>query len=121
MISNDTRRIKWKIRSEQMQLPHGNANVLVVLAPDVFFRAGGLRRAAREVEEGVFKYDQVHFLVLHGEYTGEPKGPTSGGVREHRYSRRIVDGSVEQNLVLVNRHSRRKLSDSLFSKFSRSF
>ena len=44
-----------KIRDEQVQLPEETANVLVILTPDVFFRAGGLSRVAREVEGGVFK------------------------------------------------------------------
>ncbi len=121
MISNDTVRIKRKIRDEQVQLPEATANVLVMLTPDVFFRAGGLGRVAREVDEGVFKYEQVHLVILHGEYVGEPEGPSACEVEEHRYSRRIVDGFAEHDLVLVNRHSQRKLSDSLFSIFLRSF
>jgi hypothetical protein len=118
---NDTVRIKRKIRDEQVQLPEEMANVLVILTPDVFFRAGGLRRVAREVEEGVFKRDHVHLVILHGEYMGGPEGPSACEVGEHRYTRRIVDGFAEHDLVLVNRHSQRKLSDSLFSKFLRSF
>jgi len=121
MTSNDTVRIKRKIRDEQVQLPQETANVLVILAPDVFFRAGGLRRVAREVEQGVFKYDQVHLVILHGEYVGESEGPSTCKVGEHRYSRRIVDGFAEHDFVLVNRHSRKRLSDSSFSKLLRSF
>lgn len=121
MTCNDTVRIKRKIRDEQKQLPEETANVLVVLASDVFFRAGGLRKVSREVEEGVFKYDQVHLAILHGEYIGEFEGPSMCEVGEHRYTRRIVDGLAEHDLVLVNRHSQKKLSDSLLSKFLRSF
>jgi hypothetical protein len=121
MSCNDTVRIKRKIRDEQVQLPEETANVLVVLAPDVFFRAGGLRRVAREVEEGVFKYDQVQLVILHGEYIGQSEGPSTCEVGEHRYTRRIVDGFAEHDLVLVNRHSQKRLSESLFSKFLRSF
>jgi hypothetical protein len=40
MTSNDTARIKWKIRKEQKQLPRHNANVIVILAADAFFRGG---------------------------------------------------------------------------------
>jgi hypothetical protein len=116
MISNDTVRIKRKIRDEQLQLPEETANILVVSTPDVFFRAGGLRRIAREVEGAVFKHDQVHLVILHGEYIGEAEGPATCDVGEHRYSRRIVDGTVEQYLVLVNQHSRRKLSNSFLSR-----
>jgi hypothetical protein len=121
MSCNDTVRIKRKIRDEQVQLPEKTANVLVILAPDVFFRAGGLRRVAREVEEGVFKYDQVHLVILHGEYIGDSEGPSACEVGEHRYTRRIVDGFAEHDFVLVNRHSQKKLSESFFSKLSRSF
>ena len=121
MTCNDTVRIKRKIRDEQVQLSEETANVLVILAPDVFFRAGGLHRVAAEVEEGVFKYDQVHLVTLHGEYIGESEGPSTRDVGEHRYTRRIVDGFAEHDLILVNRQSQRKLSDGLFSKFLRSF
>src|SRR5260370_42141852 len=110
-----------KIRDEQVQLPEETANVLVILTPDVFFRAGGLSRVAREVEDGVFKYDQVHLVILHGEYIGESEGPSTCEVGEHRYTRRIVDGFAEHDLILVNRHSQKKLSENLFSKFFRSF
>jgi hypothetical protein len=117
MTSNDTVRVKRKIRDEQMQLPEEAANVLVILAPDIFFRAGGLRRVAREVEEGVFKYDQVHLVILHGEYIGEHEGPSACDVGEHRYRRRILDGVAEHDLVLVNPHSQRKLPDRFLRAF----
>src|SRR5438874_250016 len=68
MISNDTVRIKWKIRKEQAQLPRNNANVIVIQAPDAFLRAGGMRRVINEVEEGVVEYDHIHLVILHGEY-----------------------------------------------------
>jgi hypothetical protein len=118
---NDTVRIKRKIRNEQVQLPEETANVLVVLAPDVFFRAGGLRRVAREVEVDVFRYGQVHLVILHGEYIGESEGPSTCEVGEHRYTRRIVDGFAEQDLILVNRQSHRRLSNSFLCKFMRPF
>lgn len=121
MISNDTARIKWKIRKEQAQLPRDNANIIVIQAPDAFLRAGGVRRVINEVEEGVVEYDHVHLVIVHGEYIDSRAVPFTGHEREHRYTRRIVDGTAENDLLLFNRHSRTKLSDGLLDKFQRFF
>jgi hypothetical protein len=121
MISNDTDRIKWKIRKEQAQLPRDNANVIVIQAPDAFLRAGGVSRVINELEAGVFEYDHVHLVIVHGEYIDTRSVPFTGHEREHRYTRRIVDGVAENNLLLFNPHSRTKLSDSLLAKFRRVF
>jgi hypothetical protein len=121
MTSNDTARIKWKIRSKQMQLPRDNANVIVIQAPDAFLRAGGVRRVINEVEEGVLEYDHVHLVIVHGEHIDSRAVPFTGHEREHRYTRRIVDGTAENDLLLFNRHSRTKLSDNVLAKFCRFF
>ena len=44
-------------------------------------------------------------MILHGEYIGESEGPSTCEVGEHRYTRRIVDGFAEHDLILVNRLS----------------
>jgi len=121
MISNDTVRIKRKIRNEQAQLPRDNANVIVIQAPDAFLRAGGVRRVISEVEEGVLEYDHVHLVIVHGEYIDSRAVPFTGHEREHRYTRKIVDGTAENDLLLFNRHSLTKLSDGLLAKFQRFF
>jgi hypothetical protein len=121
MNSNDTARIKGKIRKEQAQLPRENANVIVIQAPDAFLRAGGVRRVINEVEEGVLEYDHVHLVIVHGEYIDSRAVPFTGHEREHRYTRRIVDGTAENDLLLFNRRSRTKLSDGLRDKFQRLF
>jgi hypothetical protein len=119
--SNTTVRLKRKIRDEQDQLPRDNANVIVILAADAFLGAGGVRRVISEVEEGVFKYDHVHLVIVHGEYIDDREVPFTGHEREHRYTRRIVDGTVENDLLLLNRDSRMKLSDDLLAKFCQLF
>jgi len=121
MISNDTVRIKRKIRNEQAQLPRDSANVIVIQASDAFLRAGGVRRVIGEVEEGVLEYDHVQLVVVHGEYIDDRAVPFTGHEREHRYTRRIVDGTAENDLLLFNRHSRTKLSDGVLDKFQRFF
>jgi len=121
MSSNDTVRIKWKIRNEQVQLPRDGANVIVILATDAFLRAGGVRRVMSEVEVGVFEYEHIHLVIVHGEYIDDREVPFTGSEREHQYTRRIVDGMVESDLLLVNQHSRTKLSTNLIAKFRRFF
>lgn len=121
MISNDTARIKWRIRRKQMQLPHSNANVILIQAPDAFLRAGGVRRVICEVEEGILEYDHVHLVIVHGEYIDSRAVPFTGHEREHRYTRRVVDGTAENDLLLVNSHSQTRLSDGLLDKFQRHF
>ena len=121
MTSNDAVRIKWKIIKEQAQLPRDNANVIVILAPDAFLRAGGVRRVISGVEDGVFQYDHVHLVIVHGEYIDDREVPVSGHEREHRYTRRMVDGIAENDLLLLNRHARKRLSDSVLDKFRRLF
>lgn len=121
MVSNDTDRIKWKIRKEQAQLPCDNANVIVIQATDAFLRAGGVRRVMSEVEVGVLEYEHVHIVIVHGEYIDARETPFTGHEREHQYTRRIVDGMVESDLLLVNQHSRTKLSTNLLAKFRRFF
>jgi hypothetical protein len=121
MSSNDTVRIKRKIRNEQAQLPRDSANVIVILATDAFLRAGGVRRVISEVEVGVFEYEHVHLVIVHGEYMDDRGVPFTGHEREHRYTRRIVDGMTESDLLLLNPHSRTKLSNSLLAKFHRFF
>jgi hypothetical protein len=121
MSSNDTVRIKRKIRNEQVQLPRDSANVIVILATDAFLRAGGVRRVISEVEVGVSEYEHVNLVIVHGEYIDDREVPFTGHDREHQYTRRIVDGMVESDLLLVNQHSRTKLSGNLLAKFRRVF
>jgi hypothetical protein len=121
MSSNDTVRIKRKIRNEQVQLPRDSANVIVILATDAFLRAGGVRRVMREVEVGVSEYEQVHLVLVHGEYIDDREVPFTGHDGQHQYTRRIVDGMVESDLLLVNQHSQTKLSSNLLGKFRRFF
>jgi hypothetical protein len=80
-----------------------------------------VRRVINEVEAGVFEYDHVHLVIVHGEYIGTREVPFTGHEREHRYTRRIVDGTAENDLLLFNRHSRTKLSNNLLAKFRRFF
>jgi hypothetical protein len=121
LISKDTVKIKRKIKIEQAQLPRDNANVIVILAPDAFLRAGGVRRVISEVEDSVFQYDHVHLVIVHGEYIDDREVPVSGHEREHRYTRRMVDGVAENDLLLFNLHARKRLSDSVLDKFRRLF
>ena len=119
--TNTTVRLKRKIRNEQDQLPRDKANVIVILASDAFFGAGGVLRVINEVEVGVIKYDHVHLVIVHGDYIDDRKVPFTGWQREHRYTRRIVDGIAENDLLLLNRHSRMKLSPNLLERFYRVF
>jgi len=80
-----------------------------------------VRRVIREVEERMLKYDHVHLVIVHGEYIDSRAVPFTGHEREHCYTRRIVDGTAENDLRLVNSHSRTKLSDGLLDKFERIF
>ena len=118
---NDTVRLKRKMRDEQDQLPRDNANVIVIRAADAFLGLGGVQRVIGEVEEGVFKYDHVQLVIVHGEYMDDQAVPFTGYDRGHRYTRKIVDGTVENDLLLLNRHSRMKLSPNLLEKVSRVF
>jgi hypothetical protein len=119
--TNTTVRLKRKIRDEQDQLPRDKANVIVMLATNAFLGAGGVRRVINEVEEGVIKYDHVHLVIVHGDYIDDREVPYTGYEREHRYTRRIVDGIAENDLLLVNRNSQMKLSPDLLAKFYRVF
>lgn len=119
--TNITVRLKRKIRNEQDQLPHDKPNVIVILDADAFLRAGGVQRVIREVEEGVFKYDHVHLVIVHGEYVDDREVRFAGYKDGHRYTRRISDGITENDLVLLNPHSRMKLSPDLLAKFYRVF
>jgi len=119
--TNTTVRLKRKIRNKQDQLPRDKANVIVILDADAFLRAGGVRRVISEVEEGVFKYDHVHLVIVHGEYIDDREVPFAGYKDGHRYTRRIGDGIAENDLLLLNRHSRMKLSPDLLAKFYRVF
>jgi len=121
MKSNHTFRLRVKIGKEQVQLPSDTANVIVVLAGDVFLLAGGVGRVVSEVEAEVVKYDHVHLVVVHGEYVDDSEVAFAAHKEEYRYTRRVVEGTVENDLLLVNRHSRMKLSDSLFATFCRVF
>jgi hypothetical protein len=118
---NDTVRLKRKMRDEQDQLPHDKANVVVILATDAFLGLGDVRRVIEEVEEGVLKYDHVHLVIIHGEYTDDRAIPFIGHDGDHRYTRRTVDGSAENDLLLLNRHSRTTLTANLLEKFYRVF
>jgi hypothetical protein len=121
MSSNDTVRIKGKIKKKQLQLPRDSANVIIILATDAFLRAGGVPRVMSEVEVGVFEYQHIHLVIIHGEYIDDREAPFTGHEREHQYTRRIVDGMVESDLLLVNQHSRTKLPANLLAKFRRFF
>ena len=121
IIRNDTFRLKLKIQRKQGQLPRDNANVIVILAPDAFLGLGGVRRVIGDVEEEVFKYDHVHLTIVHGEYIDDREVPFVGQTGGHQYTRRIVDGTVENDLLLLNRDSRMKLSPNLLAKFYRVF
>lgn len=121
MSCNDTVRLMRKIRREQAQLPLDSANVIVNLATDAFLRAGGVRRVIYEIEEGVFEYDHVHLVIVYGEYIDNREVPFAGHEREHRCTRRIADGTAENNLLSFNRHSRTKLSNNLLAKFCQFF
>jgi hypothetical protein len=114
---NDTFRLKVKIQRKQEQLPRDAACVVLILATDAFLGTGGVRTVMREVEQEVFKYDHVHLVIVHGEYIDEQEVPFTGWEGEHRYTRRIVDGTVENDLLLVNHRSRVKLPASLRGKF----
>jgi len=118
---NDTVRLKRKMRDEQNQLPRDNANVIVILAADAFLGLGGVRRVIGEVEEGVLKYDHVHLVIVHGEHIDDRAVPFTGHDGDHRYTCRIVDGTVENDLLLLNRNSRIKLSPNLLEKFCQVF
>ena len=121
MKRNDTFRLKLKIQREQEQLPREKANVILILAPDTFHGLGGVRRVISEVEEELFKYDHVHVVIVHGEYTDNREVPFTGRQEGHQYTRRIIDGTAENDLLLVNQHSRMKLSPNLLAKFYRVF
>jgi hypothetical protein len=121
MRRNDTVRLKRKIRDEQDQLPRDYANVIVILAADAFLGLGGVQRVISELEEGALKYDHVQLVIVHGEYIDDRAVPFTGHDRGHRYTRKIVDGTAENDLLLLNRHSRMKLSPNLLEKVSRVF
>ena len=80
-----------------------------------------MRRVMSEVEVGVFEYEHIHLVIVHGEYMDDREVPFTGSEREHQYTRRIVDGMVESDLLLVNQHTRTKLSTNLIAKFRRFF
>ena len=121
MNSNDTVRIKRKIRNEQWQLSDDCANVLLIQATDAFFRAGGVSRVAHEVEERLVRHENVNLVIVHGEYVGSQEAPFSTQIGKHRYRRNVIDGETEVDLLLLNRHSRRKFSPDLLASFWRSF
>lgn len=121
MTSNDVVRIKRKIRDEQEQLPRENSNVLLILATDIFFRAGGLRRVIAEVEVRASEYGHIQLVILHGQYTGFQDRPSTLQIADHRFNRQIRDGMTETDLVIFNRKSQIKLSGEILGKFYRSF
>jgi hypothetical protein len=118
---NDTVRLRRKIKREQEQLPRDHASVIVILAADAFIGTGGVRRVIAEVGGEVFKYDHVHLAIVHGEYIDDREVPFIGQTEGHQYTRRIVDGTVENDLLILNRDSRMKLSPNLLAKFYRVF
>jgi hypothetical protein len=117
LARNDTFRLKLKIQREQEQLPRDTAGVVLILASDAFLGTRGVSRVIREVEQEVFKHDHVHLVIVHGEYIDEREVPFTGWDGRHRYTRRIVDGNVENDLLLVNKRSRLKLSADLLERF----
>jgi hypothetical protein len=80
-----------------------------------------VQRVISELEEGALKYDHVQLVIVHGEYIDDRAVPFTGHDRGHRYTRKIVDGTAENDLLLLNRHSRMKLSPNLLEKVSRVF
>lgn len=119
--TNDLERLKQKIEKEQRQLPSHAMNAILILDTIVFSKAQNLKNLINEVEEEVYKHSHVAIVILHSEYIGDGEGPPMFQKGEHRYTHREIDGATEENLLLLNRYSRVRLSDNLVAKFCRVF
>ncbi|RSN72489.1 hypothetical protein [Candidatus Methanodesulfokora washburnensis] len=118
---NEILRTKRKIKEEQRQLPQEYPNIVIIKNNDLFFRIRDIRKTISELEEEVYEYPHLLFVIVSAEYLGETQD-TSFMKDQHVY----LEGSkikliVEQHIILFNRFCQYKISPSVIAKIYNSF
>jgi hypothetical protein len=114
--------LKRKIRSKQRQLPAGHANLLCIENDRVFSHYSDVSELALDLQEEVFKYANVAFVLIRGSNGSgrdEMAEATSYGV--HKFERRVNEGQVQRSLLLSNRYVDVNPSDQVRKLVEESF
>ena len=83
---------------------------------------GAIESLIYELEEEVYKYSHVAFVVVRGGYdTNMNPLPWKFEKGEHRFERRVTPRHVDQILILSNRYADVKPSDELRSRLLHAF
>lgn len=114
--SNDISRTKGKIRTEQSQLPNTVPSILVLQAPDLFLFISDTSKLINELEEEVYKYPHILYVIIKGGHLGG--GENCDTMKDqHVYTERTkFNMLVEKNILLLNRFCELKISDVTNSK-----
>jgi len=70
-----------------------------------------------ELEGRLVDHEHINLVIVHGEYVGSQEVPCIRQIGKHRYRRRVFEGLVEVDLVLVNSHLQKEFSPTLLASF----
>lgn len=114
-------RTKRKIGNEQRQLPSDNPNIVVIVNNNLFLHVKNIREMISELEEEVYRYPHLLFVIVSGGYMGG--GENTLPMKDlHLYiSKTKASLLVEQYIILFNKFYDCKISPSTITKVYNAF
>ena len=118
---DEVKRIKFKINTEQLQLPKDHANIVVIVDDEWFFGESNVVKSINELEEGIYDFGHIFAAVITGE------SPGSGANRiitkdQHMLIEKVRPYyEMEKSIILFNNYCKQKISPNTISKMYDAF
>jgi hypothetical protein len=113
---DELQRTRMKIQKEQKQLPLGNPNILVVRNENLYFSLKDVKAAINELEECVYEFSHILFVIVTGSYTGPRESETIMKDQHLFIKRSRDDWNVQEHIILLNRYCAFDISPATISK-----
>lgn len=119
--ANEISRTKRKIEKEQRQLPHDHPNILVVKNNHLFSNARNIRKVISELEEEIYNYSHLLFVVVAGGHMGMDENVITMKDQHVFIKKSKIDFLVEQFIILFNRFCFLRISPGAITKIYEAF
>ncbi len=113
---NELQRTRMKIQKEQKQLPSTHPNILVVRNNNLFFGLRDIRKGISDLEECLYEFPHLLFVIVTGGYLGSPASETIMKDQHVFVKRSREDFHVETHMILLNRYCAFDVSPATISK-----
>jgi hypothetical protein len=118
---NETLRTKRTIEKEQKQLPQKYPNIVIIRNNNLFFTTRDIRKAISELEEEVYEYPHLLFVIILGEHLGITQNILFMKNQHVYLEKSSIEPIVEKYIILFNRFCGHKISPAVITKIYNSF